>query len=82
VPTSLAARSGLLESQVQVSPKHGGGYLANVEGLHHLHCLNLLRQSLYFNFDYYSAKGSGAFSNDADVLRFHVSKYHGGLELL
>lgn len=75
MPSSLAAKSGLLESQVQVSPQHGGGYLANVEGLHHLHCLNLLRQGLYFNYPYYAAKGAGAFRNDADILRFHVSEY-------
>lgn len=73
VPSSLAAKSGLLKSQVQVSPQHGGGYLANVEGLHHLHCLNLLRQGLYFNYPYYAAKGAGAFKNDADILRFHVT---------
>jgi hypothetical protein len=74
VPPSLAARSGLLKSQVQVSPKYGGGYPANVEGLHHLHCLNLLRQGLYFNYDYYSTKGTGAFSNAPNILRVHVSK--------
>jgi hypothetical protein len=39
VPTELAARSGLGLDQVQVSEKYGGGFPANVEGLHHLHCL-------------------------------------------
>ncbi|TKA50314.1 hypothetical protein B0A49_11075 [Cryomyces minteri] len=46
---------------------------ANVEGLHHLHCLNLLRQSLYYNFDYYHKRGEGAFVNNDAILRFHVS---------
>jgi len=73
VPTSLAARSGLIESQVQVSPKYGGGFPANIEGLHHLHCLNLLRQGLWFNYDYYLAKGEGAFSNEKHILRVHVT---------
>jgi len=39
LPSSLAERSGLLPSYVQVSEKYGAGYPANVEGLHHLHCL-------------------------------------------
>ena len=39
VPDDLAAQSGLLPDQVKVSEKYGGGYPANVEGLHHLHCL-------------------------------------------
>ncbi|KUJ18967.1 uncharacterized protein LY89DRAFT_780934 [Mollisia scopiformis] len=73
VPPHLAAKSGLLESQVQVSDKYGGGYPANVEGLHHLHCLNLLRQSLYFNYEYYRSKSEGAFINSEDILRFHVT---------
>jgi len=73
VPDSLAAKSGLSPSQVQVSDKYGGGYPANVEGLHHLHCLNLLRQSLYYNYDYYNAQGTGAFVNSGDILRLHVS---------
>jgi hypothetical protein len=74
VPSSLAAKAGLLESQVQISDKYGGGFPANVEGLHHLHCLNLLRQSLYFNFDYYHERGEGAFKNDDRILKYHVSK--------
>ncbi|KAF8863024.1 hypothetical protein BDZ45DRAFT_584602 [Acephala macrosclerotiorum] len=73
VPSHLAAKSGLLESQVQIADKYGGGYPANVEGLHHLHCLNLLRQSLYFNFDYYKERKEGAFINSDDILRFHVT---------
>jgi Mycotoxin biosynthesis protein UstYa len=74
VPTSLAAKSGLLESQVQVNEKYGGGYLGNIEGLHHLHCLNLLRQSLYYNYAYYQERKQGAFKNNDDVLHFHVCK--------
>lgn len=74
VPPELAVASGLIESQVQVSDRYGGGFPANVEGLHHLHCLNLLRQALYFNFNYYHDLGEGAFSNKDDILRLHVSK--------
>jgi hypothetical protein len=55
VPSDQAARSGLLPDQVKVSEKYGGGYPANVEGLHHLHCLvggrfsNLTQGALIFN---------------------------------
>ncbi|TKA80296.1 hypothetical protein B0A49_01587 [Cryomyces minteri] len=73
VPPDQAESSGLSPSHVQVSEKYGGGFPANVEGLHHLHCLNLLRQSLYYNFDYYHKRGEGAFVNNDAILRFHVS---------
>ena len=43
VPQALTAKSGLQAGQVKVRARYGGGYPANVEGLHHLHCLNLLR---------------------------------------
>jgi hypothetical protein len=39
-----AEETGLRDDQVQVSEEFGGGFPANVEGLHHLHCLvSLLR---------------------------------------
>ncbi|PMD64200.1 uncharacterized protein K444DRAFT_660561 [Hyaloscypha bicolor E] len=73
VPRSEAPKSGLKPSQVQINPKYGGGFPANVEGLHHLHCLNLVRQSLYYNIDYYRAEGKGAFVNEDMIVRHHVS---------
>ena len=39
VPAEEAAKSNLLPDQVKISDKYGGGFPANVEGLHHLHCL-------------------------------------------
>ncbi|KAL3449134.1 hypothetical protein BJX65DRAFT_294668 [Aspergillus insuetus] len=51
---------------------YSGGYPANVEGLHHLHCLNLLRQSLYYSYEYYHARGKEAFKNDDFIVRKHV----------
>ena len=39
VPAKTGESAGLRKSQVQVSDKYGGGFPANVEGLHHLHCL-------------------------------------------
>ncbi|KAL2784373.1 hypothetical protein BJX66DRAFT_88740 [Aspergillus keveii] len=73
VPADEAARSGMAHDQVQIREEYGGGYPANVEGLHHLHCPNLLRQSLYYNYEYYHAQGKGAFKNDNFVVRKHVS---------
>ncbi|ODA76826.1 hypothetical protein RJ55_07342 [Drechmeria coniospora] len=65
--------SGLQPSFVQRAHKYGGGFLVNVEGMHHLHCLNLLRKSLYFNFDRYKEMGQHAFKNDDKILRLHVT---------
>lgn len=74
IPATLAARSGITTDHVTISEKYGGGYRANVEGLTHLHCLNLLRQGLWYNYDYYQKKGEGAFENDIPILKLHVCK--------
>ncbi|KIV95608.1 hypothetical protein PV10_03239 [Exophiala mesophila] len=73
IPEAQAEQAGFRHDQVKINPKHGGGFPANVEGLHHLHCLNLLRQGLWFNFDYYHQLGKGAFKNDDGILRLHVT---------
>ncbi|CAG9986681.1 unnamed protein product [Clonostachys byssicola] len=65
--------SGLDSSFVQRADKYGGGFLVNVEGMHHLHCLNLLRKSLYFNYDHYKNLGHHAFKNEEPILRRHVT---------
>ncbi|CAG9948851.1 unnamed protein product [Clonostachys rosea f. rosea IK726] len=65
--------SGLDSSFVQRADKYGGGFLVNVEGMHHLHCLNLLRKSLYFNYDHYKHLGQHAFKNEEPILRRHVT---------
>ena len=39
MPADAAERVGLQKDQVKISEKYGGGYPANVEGLHQLHCL-------------------------------------------
>ncbi|KAF0644777.1 hypothetical protein NXS19_002086 [Fusarium pseudograminearum] len=65
--------SGLTDAHVQVNAEHGGGFIVNVEGMHHLHCLNLVRKSLYFNYDHYKHMGGHAFKNDGEVFRLHVT---------
>lgn len=39
IPESEAERSGIRHDQVKISEEYGGGFPANVEGLHHMHCL-------------------------------------------
>ncbi|EHK49327.1 hypothetical protein TRIATDRAFT_49480 [Trichoderma atroviride IMI 206040] len=65
--------SGLEASFVQRAKKYGGGFLVNVEGMHHLHCLNLVRKALYFNYDRYKELGEHAFLNEEDILRRHIT---------
>ncbi|KAL1638841.1 hypothetical protein SLS58_008546 [Diplodia intermedia] len=72
IPADKAEKAGIAKDQVKISEKYGGGYPANVEGLHHLHCLNLLRQSLYYNYDHYHSAGKGAFSNADHIVRKHL----------
>ncbi|KAG9233624.1 hypothetical protein BJ875DRAFT_463674 [Amylocarpus encephaloides] len=73
IPSDQAALSGFTEDHTQIRPEHGGGYPANVEGLHHLRCLNLLRQGLYYNYDYYQEKQESAFLNGEPILRLHIT---------
>ncbi|PLB35155.1 oxidase ustYa family protein [Aspergillus candidus] len=73
VPPEAAEEAGIAHDQVKINEKYGGGYPANLEGLHHLHCLNLLRKSLYYNYDYYHDLGQGAFVNDDYIVKRHVS---------
>lgn len=74
IPATLAARSGITTDHVKINEKYGGGYPANLEGLTHLHCLNLLRQGLWYNYDYYQKRGEGAFENDIPILKLHICK--------
>ncbi|KAL7949772.1 hypothetical protein V8C42DRAFT_311907 [Trichoderma barbatum] len=65
--------SGLNPSFVQRAGKYGGGFIVNVEGMHHLHCLNLVRKALYFNYDRYKELKEHAFVNEEFILRLHVT---------
>lgn len=73
IPAPEAAQSNIRADQVKIKEKYGGGFPANVEGLHHLHCLNLLRKSLPWNIEYYKAMGMGPFANEDHILKAHVS---------
>ncbi|ORY58812.1 tat pathway signal sequence [Pseudomassariella vexata] len=73
IPYSEGLLSGLNPHHVQVSPKYGGGFFVNVEGMHHLHCLNLLRKALWYNYEYYKDLGTHAFKNEEYIVRLHAS---------
>lgn len=73
IPYEDGLKAGLTPGHVQRNEKYGGGFVVNLEGMHHLHCLNLLRKSLYFNVDYYKQLGEHAFKNDEHILQLHIS---------
>lgn len=56
---------------MKLHPEIGGGYMASVEALHLLHCLNMLRQATYE--DYYKDK-PGPWEDSPQVLRFHLGE--------
>ena len=74
VPEEDGVRFGLDPGMVKRLPQQGGGYVVLSEGLHHLHCLNLLRQTSYFNYEYYRRLGEGAFMNDDSVVELHLGE--------
>ncbi|ETI21745.1 hypothetical protein G647_08092, partial [Cladophialophora carrionii CBS 160.54] len=75
VPENQAEAAGLSPGQVKRREDQGGGYITNVEALHHLHCLNLLRQSSHWYYEHYKEQGEGAFVNDEDIVLIHHGKF-------
>ncbi|CAI7675679.1 unnamed protein product [Penicillium manginii] len=73
VPAEDAEESGLAVDQVRIKDKYGGGFPAEVEGFRRLRCLNVLRQSLYYNYSYYHSRGEGVFGNNSYIVRRQVS---------
>ncbi|MCJ1355541.1 MAG: hypothetical protein MMC33_005533 [Icmadophila ericetorum] len=73
LPDEQAAKAGLTKDHVHINPELGGGYAVFMEGMHQLHCLNLVRKSLYYNYDYYLAEGKQAFGEGRGILQWHVS---------
>ncbi|KKA28577.1 hypothetical protein TD95_002899 [Thielaviopsis punctulata] len=73
IPYDDGLKAGLTPGHVQRNAKYGGGFVVNLEGMHHLHCLNLLRKALYFNVDYYRDLGEHAFKNEERILQLHIT---------
>ena len=68
-----ARRSDLNKDHARRAKKYGGGIPVYVEGFHQLHCLDLLRKGLYYNYEYYHSRGEGAFGDPEYIQRYHVS---------
>lgn len=51
VPEEVVLKSGETTDAVRLPSEMGGGYLAWAEVNHQLHCLNLMRKAIYW--DYY-----------------------------
>jgi hypothetical protein len=41
--------------------------------MHHLHCLNLVRKGLWYNYPYYKELGQHAFKNNDMIIKKHAS---------
>ena len=70
---------GIQPWQVKRDPDLGGGYIVYVEALHQLHCLNMLRKTSHWDYDYYnSGEGAAAvgegLNRESARRRFHT--YH------
>ncbi|KAK3302844.1 uncharacterized protein B0T15DRAFT_400731, partial [Chaetomium strumarium] len=73
IPEQEGHAGGLTKHHVQRAKKYEGGYSVQVEGLHHLHCLNLVRKSLYFNYNHYKTINDDDFDVEEDILKYHVT---------
>ena len=77
VPEDQAERYGLNPGMLKRIPEQGGGFVAVLEGSHHLHCLNVLRQASHFDYPYYRSRGlesgTGLFADTEDLVRLHFS---------
>ncbi|KAH8195209.1 hypothetical protein TruAng_010627 [Truncatella angustata] len=56
IPIEEGPKFGIQKGQVQRVAEQGGGYMADLFVFHDLHCLNLIRQTSHWNWDYYRAK--------------------------
>jgi len=73
IPEEETEESGITKDHVRINPEYARGAPANLQGLHNLHCLNLLRQSFHWNYDYYVKLGKGPFANEEKILKVHTT---------
>ncbi|KJA15269.1 hypothetical protein HYPSUDRAFT_149341 [Hypholoma sublateritium FD-334 SS-4] len=57
-------------SKVRYRPEEGGGYMAALEVTHQLHCLNMLRK--YLHFDYYGHSDPFFTKSKPETYRMHL----------
>lgn len=63
------------EFSVKLSEDIGGGYMASVEVLHQLHCLNMLRQASYNDYYNDTAHMADPWKDSPQVLRYHLGEF-------
>ncbi|KAG1804294.1 hypothetical protein EV424DRAFT_1330740, partial [Suillus variegatus] len=59
-----------LRSKVRYPDEVGGGYMASMEAVHQMHCVNLLRKASWF--EYYSASTDRSFQFPLDIIHLHI----------
>jgi hypothetical protein len=74
IPEEYAERVGFSPGMVKQRASDGGGFMAQMEVFHQLHCLDTLRQGLYFNYDYYHENRDGVWGRSDAVVRKHMGK--------
>lgn len=72
VPESEGHRYGLNPGHAKIDPKYGGGFPTLFQFEHDLHCLNFMRQALWWNYQFYADKGEGPFANGPEIVEKHV----------
>ncbi|KAE9379628.1 hypothetical protein N431DRAFT_326549, partial [Stipitochalara longipes BDJ] len=72
IPEKEAERVGFTPGMVKLRASEGGGFVAQMEVFHNLHCLDTLRQGLYFNYDYYHTNRDGVWGRSDAVVRKHM----------
>ncbi|KAI9735458.1 MAG: hypothetical protein M1818_006464 [Claussenomyces sp. TS43310] len=72
IPEEDAERIGFSPGMVKRRASDGGGFIAQMEVFHQLHCLDTLRQGMYFNYDYYQANRKGVWERSDAIVRKHM----------
>lgn len=75
IPESKANDFSLNPAWLKRIPEEGGGFPVLFEFEHHLHCLNVLRMTSRWNYDYYSASNTSLFKNKENIVHAHVGTF-------
>jgi len=68
-------KADLSTNYARLPAEFGGGYMAAIEVFHQIHCVNYLRKSLFFNYEYYSSLGEHEFRDSPDMVKRHLSMF-------
>ncbi|KIM94343.1 hypothetical protein OIDMADRAFT_184418 [Oidiodendron maius Zn] len=72
IPEEDVKRVGFSTGMVKRRAADGGGFVAQMEVFHQLHCLDTLRQGLYYNYNYYHENRQGVWGRSDAVVRKHM----------